>query len=286
MGEQRSLHNRNWPVQMPALLATHVLLLLGATWFCSNSSPTSLLASIAGSAYFAQACLIGIWLGVRRSRSLWRWGVAAVGVGLIGTASGFAQWAGFGGGPDFLTIYVVISLALMAVLTTVTTVLLLVARKWYNAVLVSGWRTKQGQGDGFQFGVRHLLMVTFVVAILLGLRGAGSRLLLETGPILILPFIGVAWGVPCLVVLWATLGTKRPHERLAVAMVFVFLVAMLTPFYFFGEDWQRQDFWRLALTIVAIFTEITGSLLVVRTAGYRLARDLRQDWEPATIAEP
>jgi hypothetical protein len=271
--EHSAQGSRNWPIQIQALLLAHVLLLLGSTWLCSNLHPTSWLASIAGSVFVAQACLIGVWLGVRRSSVLWRWGVAAIGVGLIAAASGFAQRLGV----SSLTVLITFSLALIAVFTTMTAILLLIARKSYHAVLISDWRAEQGQTEGFQFGVRHLLIVTFAVAMLLGLRGAASHLLRESeavaGPILVMLFFGVALGVPCLVVLWATLGTKRPHERVVVAMVFVLLVAMLTPLYF-GEDWQEQGFWRMALPIVPMFAVIIVSLLVVRSAGYRLVQNV------------
>jgi hypothetical protein len=286
--EHSTQGKRGWPIQVPVLLAAHVLLLLAATWFRSNSSPNSIADNAAISVFPAQACLIGIWLGARRSTVLWRWAVAAAGIGLVGMALAHAQWSALSGLPGRLSFYTVKFLGLVAVLTTLTAVLVLGARKWYNAVLVSNWRNEHGPAEGFRFGVRHLLIVTFVVAMLLGLRGAASHSLRESeeavGPFLYMLFFGVAWGAPCLVVLWATLGPKRLHERLAVALVCVFLVAMLTPPYD-GVDWRHQDFWKFALVVVAMFAIVIVSLLIVRSARYRLVQDLKHDSEPATIAD-
>ena len=273
---------------MPALLAAHVLLLLGATWFRSNSSPRSIVDEVLFSVFPAQACLMGIWLGVGRARVLWRWGVAVAGTGLIGTAFAFERWTAISRGLGPLSSYMIRFLGLAVVLTAATAVLILVARRWYSAVLVSNWQTEQGPAEGFRFGVRHLLIVTFVVAMLLGLRGAASHFLRESeeavGPFLYMLFFAVAWGVPCLIVLWATLGPKRLHERLAVALVCVFLAATLTPLYD-GLDWQDRDFWRFALVVVTMFAIVIVSLLVVRSAGYRLVQDLKHDSEPSTIAD-
>ncbi len=225
--------------------------------------------------FLAQACLIGVWMGMGRSGALRKCFVAGFGILLLGATVAFAQWSSFGGQANML-VFMPMCTVLMATLAVATAVFLIVARKWKNAALVSRWQSGQNQAEAFQFGVRHLLVVTFVVATLLGLRGAASQVLLDSGEvvrsILVLLFLGVALGIPSVAIVWATLGTKRPHERLVVAMALALLVATLLPIYM-GEDWRGQDFWKSALTMLVMFAVIIISLLMTRSAGYRLVQD-------------
>ncbi len=95
-----------------------------------------------------------------------------------------------------------------------------------------------------------------------------------TGPAAGLLLLGTVWGTVTLTVVWATLGRQRPHERIVLAMVLAFFGGLIPPYYF-GEHWRSHDLWWFALTTLAMSVVMAGSLLVVRSVGYRFVRHVK-----------
>jgi hypothetical protein len=131
--------------------------------------------------------------------------------------------------------------------------------------------------EGLQFTIRHLLMATAVVAIVLGI-GQGVRAFAdgqgEEGFFMAARLdLFVAILSPCLIVvdlvtLWAALGIGRPTSRLAVVVPMAFVLGTI-PMYYLGEKgWSSLIIWSAIMGLQAII--IAASLLVVRSCGWRL----------------
>ena len=115
-----------------------------------------------------------------------------------------------------------------------------------------------------QFGIRHLLALTLLTAIVvalalhleIGLSGFGMLLLVT---LITLPFIAIALVVP-----WAVLGQARLPIRGAVLLI-VTAVAALGAFLLLRE---------IAFTwmLLAEAALLSATLLVVRVSGYRLVK--------------
>jgi hypothetical protein len=132
--------------------------------------------------------------------------------------------------------------------------------------------------EGLQLSIRHLLGCTALVAVLLTI-GRGIRAITTEhravfiGLILVPAVIGTAAMGVALTSLWASLGTGRPSQRLLVVFVVAALVGPMQPYYLAPMGLQNgAEFiaWTVMSTMIAVI--INGSLLVVRSGGYRLVR--------------
>ncbi len=268
---------RYLPIQIRVLLAAHVLLLMGASWLCAMLPPASLLGFILSSVFPIQVCLIGVWLGMSRTRVLRKSIVAVGGVICLGLVLALTVSASFGGQVSLLW-YLPTSMGFASVPMIATALLLLVTRKWTTGALQYCPDRQSSRSEGLQFGTRHLLLLTLAVAVLLGLGKGAPRFFAGaeavTGPAAGLLLFGTVWGTVTLTVVWATLGRQRPHERIVLAMVLAFFGGLIPPYYF-GEDWRSHDLWWFALTTLAMSVVMTGSLLVVRSVGYRFVRHVK-----------
>jgi hypothetical protein len=126
--------------------------------------------------------------------------------------------------------------------------------------------------EGIQFSIRHLLLATAIVAVVLGI-GRGVRTITDTQWVNV---VAVAIFPPCFIMvelatLWASLGIGRPIPRLAVVIPTAFVVGAVPAFYLPGpptqESWQ-YFIWPAIVGLQALIT--AGSLLVVRSCGWRL----------------
>jgi hypothetical protein len=262
-----------WPIQIRVLLAIHVLLLVGASWLCAMLPPTSWQSFIWSGVFPIQACLIGVWLGLSRTPVHKKVVVAVgsvIGLGLILAVTLRVSHEG-----EVFLILLPISMGFTSVPMIVTAMLLLVTRKRTRGSLLHCPDTYALRSEGLQFGTRHLFVLTLIVAALLGVGKGAPRFLAgaeaAVGPVATLLLLGAVWGTVTLTVVWATLGRQRPHERIALAMVLAFFGGLVPPYYF-GEDWRSHVVWGFALTTLAMSVVMAGSLLVVRSVGYRFVR--------------
>ena len=151
----------------------------------------------------------------------------------------------------------------------VTTAILLVMRR------VGGRLTRQDdpgqparqEAEGLRFSIRGMMIFTAVVAVLC----AGARAMQESPNrvfllILVWALCFVAVG---LVSLWAMLGDADPLRRVPVVLV---LSPMLGAFFAFAAN-AHSDGWIYILLIMVLYpAALLGSLLVLRSCGYRLVR--------------
>jgi hypothetical protein len=123
--------------------------------------------------------------------------------------------------------------------------------------------------EGFRFSIRGLMIVTAAVALL----SAGARALQENQAHFVL--LMVVWALCFVAVglaaLWAGLGVGHPQRR---GLVVFALSPVLGVSFAFAARAHRAG-WVYILLIMLLFPALLlGSLLVVRSCGYRLVRRL------------
>ena len=151
----------------------------------------------------------------------------------------------------------------------VTTASLLVVR-WLGVRFIR--QAERGQparleDEGLRFSIRGLMIFTAAVALLC----AGARVLEATPNRLLL--LMLVWAM-CfvavgLVSLWAALGNARPQRRGPVVFI---LSPVLGTFFAFAAH-AHQAGWVYVILIMLLYPAgLLGSLLVIRSCGYRLVR--------------
>jgi hypothetical protein len=200
---------------------------------------------------FAQAGLVGLWCALGSASWRLRLGGLIVGTGYLVVGFSFAA-----DDNDWQTYYI------FAFTVTAVTAGLAVLRYFRFRLVMAPHERSPVQR--LQFGIRHLLALTLLTAIVvalalhleIGLSGFDMLLLVT---LITLPFIAVALAVP-----WAALGQARLPIRGAVLLI-VTAVAALGAFLLLREiafTWML-----LAEAVVLIAT-----LLTVRACGYRLVK--------------
>lgn len=123
----------------------------------------------------------------------------------------------------------------------------------------------RAEAEGLRFSIRGLMLFTAAVALL----SAGARALQDTPRHMIL--LAAVWAL-CfvavgLVALWAALGSARPLNRGPIVFV---LSPVLGIFFGFAAHAHRAGWVYITLTMLLHPALLLGSLLVVRSCGYRL----------------
>lgn len=138
-------------------------------------------------------------------------------------------------------------------------------------------RLARGEGEGLRFTIRGLMIFVAAVALL----SAGTRALREAGPgrfLLQMVIWSLCFVVVGLVALWAALGSGRPLRRGPVLFA---LAPALGVFFAVGVDAHRAGWVYILLTMMSYPALLLGSLLVVRSCGYRLVRRFAPSTIPA-----
>jgi len=270
-----SVHGiRSWPIRLHLLLAMHFVVTLLATWTAS-ASPDEPQAIIAMAVLEAQSCLLAVWLALGRASLLCRSTLVFMGVICLAALLAFAVWYANGRGSPFAN-FLPVSLSLVAVPTLGTAGSLLVMRQQKAGLQLIAAHDRAPVSEGLQFNVRHLLLLMTFVAILLGVgRVARSYLggtVVPFRTVILVGLISLCWIAATLAIVWAAFGVRRPHERMAVAIVLSLFAGLLFPF-FQGVPWGLwRVLWRAPAGAVTVAMIIACSLLVVRSLGYRLIR--------------
>jgi hypothetical protein len=136
-------------------------------------------------------------------------------------------------------------------------------------------RPARAEAEGLRFSIRGLMLLTAAVAVL----SAGARILRESYQRLLL--LSAVWTL-CfvtvgLVALWAALGDARPLRRCPVVLA---LSPVLGALFAYAADAHPAGRVYITLTMLLHPALLLGSLLVVRSCGYRLGRD-REDRIPS-----
>jgi hypothetical protein len=208
---------------------------------------------------FADAGLIGVWGGLSTTRLAWR--LPAVIAAIVYQCAILIRAQH----NDSI-------LLLSAGLTTGTILVVLSGlRRSRRKLRITYLVNELSASEGFQFSIRHLLLVTAIVAVVLGI-GRGIRNIRFMGS----DILFVAIFTPCfitveLATLWAALGNGRPMLRLALVVPTAFIIGIM-PIYCLGAPgWFNFIIWPIIMGLQAIFT--AASLLVIRSCGWRLVSE-------------
>ena len=128
-------------------------------------------------------------------------------------------------------------------------------------------RPARAQAEGLRFSIRDLMLFTASVALL----SAGARVLQDTPRrmILLMTVWAMCFVAVGLAALWAAPGKVRPLGRGTVVLV---LSPLFGAFFAFGAGAPPQGWAYIILTMLLYAALLLGSLLVVRSCGYRLLR--------------
>lgn len=165
------------------------------------------------------------------------------------------------------------------VMTTVLILIVLSILRYGRRRLRLTRLTEDSPGrEGFQFTIRHIMLATAVVAILLGLRQAIPGINMFLAFVVSTSFVVAIK----LAMLWATLGTGRPALRLFVTVPTAVAAGAVSVFYA-GVPSSVGLRWLIVPAIAGLQAIlIAASLLVVRSCGWRLVSggDVRAEPQP------
>ena len=238
------------------LIVGHIVVgLMGAfVAYPAGNSPSLRGAAFLG-IVFSQTSLLGIWGGLG-SNPWWQRVIGVVvGVGYLGTL------LGVGISEPYIDTYFVSVLA-----TTFVAMSLLIARSF--AVVIHPDSAPRDSVVPIQFSIRHLMILTFVIACLITIGEWTQPHFPLRAPLALLNITATFAGVGVLPV-WFMLDTKKPLRYsvgiVAVAACVGYCVAGTA---YAGEGLEKD--WMTATATEAV--ALVVSLLVVRSCGYRLVR--------------
>lgn len=221
----------------------------------------------------AQLCLLGMWLGMSSSS----WGTRAAG-SLLGWFTSTAVFAfmvlststGFG----FATLFggiCIITVPLIALSAGISWAM----RKWLANLILVGPDDSSTVTHGFQFTIGQVFIFITIIAILLAASRVSRAVFADRDPALsvirsiaFLALMLVAYSSCTLGTLWAAFGASSSYARTTIVIVLAFLIGV-TGNYAAGGSASEQ-FWRMPTSMLAAATFAVGSLLLVRSFGYRL----------------
>jgi hypothetical protein len=120
--------------------------------------------------------------------------------------------------------------------------------------------------EGLRFSIRGLMIFTAAVAVIC----AGARALEGArSPFLFIPVWALCFVAVGLVSLWAVLGDAHPLRRGPVVFI---LSPLLGAFFAFAANASSAGWIYILLIMLLYPAALLGSLLVVRSCGYRLVR--------------
>ena len=222
-----------------------------------------------GSAIFngivgAQASLMGFWIGLGTSRSLVR---------VITTLAGFT-WLGLA--MYFRPHFNGWELVLLGLRTALVGGVFWGLRRCTGYVL--GGPTDAEERLPFQFQIRHLLSLTFVVAFVMGILQLTERTAL--GMYVFVLLVGAGFASIPLVACWAVFGRGHLKWRMFAFTVIVLLIVCALSFTAYSQTGSKATAlgWFLWSTIEAAFSALC--LWRVQRLGYRITRRLTPHERP------
>jgi len=248
-------------VAILCLFAAHLLagVSLGAfIWLGGYNSVPSLPVRFFVGLIFAQASLLGIWAGFGRSPWWLRSSGLALGAGYLGVGGCIGVHE-----PNWLSFCLFTSTSIMV------TILLIIFRCAGFSIRL---RTIEDYDRaGHQIGIRHLLLLTAVVAVMLGVGRQLSFGRFDIYPLPTIIFVYLAFVLTSCVLVgilsaWSMLREKWIVFRGAILLV----VAAAAGWAVAQTITETLTFWLVVFPIQAVV--LIASLLVVRFCGYRLMR--------------
>jgi hypothetical protein len=260
------------------LVAGHVVAGLLLAWMVYGITHTAFVGLYA--LVFAQAGLLGIWGALGTTRPMWRLPAVVTTTAYLCVLNitadrNWSRWSEIG----------MRYLLMIALPTAVIFLALSRLRHSRRRLSLAHSVGLSPTAERFQFTIRHLLLTTVVVAVVLAI-GRGVRAFTDTESNVFV--VSLAILVPWIIIvemasLWAALGVGRPMPRLAVVVPTAFVVGAIS-FYYRANvipvpvDWKMYVSESAILGLQAIIT--SASLLLIRSCGWRLVRVDRNDVEP------
>jgi hypothetical protein len=157
-------------------------------------------------------------------------------------------------------------LGISTITIIVTTATLLLVRRLGVRFALQDNPGQSATQEGLRFSIRGLMIFTAVVALICAVAKAmeGAR-----NPIVFVPVWALCFVAVGLISLWAMLGNANPLHRGPVVFV---LSPMLGAFFAFAAGAQQAGWIYILLIMLLYPVGLLGSLLVVRSCGYRLVR--------------
>lgn len=237
------------------LVVAHVAVGFIASLLMNTAGSKPGLASLAfGGFWFGQASLLGIWLGLGTSPHITR----VLGVALGVTVTFLSTELGSGG-------WSAVSLMIFGVTIALVSTPLLVAHYFGFVIQVDSSPTTLA--SRLRFSIRHLLILTFMVACAITLGRIvllnDSQRQVTLGMLAYGTIIQLTGVAP----VWLILATKRPVPY-GIGLVAIFACVG------FSIGWINEPPARVSLMteLATGSSVVVMSLLVVRRCGYRLVR--------------
>lgn len=208
-----------------------------------------------------QACLLGFWAALSRGPRWLRLG------GLAAGAVYLEALVSYGLREDDLRLVATISVATISVVSAAA---LLAARRGRAELRRVVPAERVPPREGLRFSIRGLMLTTLIVATLLGgARGVRQAFGHFTPSLFASAVLAVSLVVLALAAGWAALGVARPAGRacavLACAVAYGGLFA-----YGVSEDRDWEPIAYFVIVVAGQSAAVLASLLVARSAGYRL----------------
>ena len=229
--------------------------------------------------FFADTGLLGAWAGLgRHSRKM---GFIGVSLGLIylGTLAAVglrrSPYGRVGAADDdYVVAWIWLLLLALAMVTIAVMMAAALALRQRKIRLVRYGTDSRGiqEGDPLQFSILQLMLLVFVVAVLVKL-GPFARAHLDdyqsyVSSLVVVAAGGLCFGGVAFLASWAALATRRPVIGSLAAVALAAPIGLVPPYYF--PQFFPLDFAGTAATTALQAVVVAGTLLAVRTCGYRL----------------
>jgi hypothetical protein len=208
----------------------------------------------------SQAGLLGIWLGLTSAQRKNRLLGGLLGLVYLGvvTASFLPATVPLSGRLAYTMLVFVPCLCVALVMR---------CARWRGAEIMRINNADAGS-PGLQFSIRHLLVLTSVIALIFGLKPTDVQPTLRNS-LIFLAAIGLCALCVFLGGVWATLAVGRPAPRILVVFTLAAFTGALPPYYI---DMKPDDIIGLGVVSCIQAAIVMGSVLAVRALGYRLVQ--------------
>ncbi len=226
----------------------------------ANSFLTDYSMEIFFSVVLSQAGLLGMWLGL--AGYPWKNRLFSGLLGLAYLAIAINSFI-----PPGVPLVATLVYSMLMPVPCLAVALFMGCLRWYGVAIVAGDDT-DARRPGLQFSIRHLLILTTVVALIFAFKPTDVEHTMLTSLVL-LAAIGLCATCVVLGALWAALVAGHPGPRIPVVLSLAAFMGTLPPYY---VGMKLSDTASMAAVSCIQATIIISSLLVIRSLGYRLVR--------------
>lgn len=276
--------------RLKVLLAVHLVLGISpAAMFLYQGGPLMLpLIWSLSSIPLGQVMLLAIWAGLGASTTARRWMGTLAGVAYLATWPSLAPVFSHYTEGAFATVFVR-CIAVYATLALLLTGMFLLVRRQL-AELVRADDPELLPQHRLQFSILHVLIVTSVFAIILGLARTSTRADVAGtwSSAVAYTMMIVVYGTNLVMTAWAALSPGRPHWRLAVAFAVAIVLGMIISYTaLYRLPTPESQLWLFCMQTICFAIPpliVAASLLVVRSTGYRLVpKSVATEWRRRDI---